>query len=66
MNGTELENQSRGKRSRLVVFILVLALVLLGGAGFLFYWFHVGEPAKGYYETAKQGDAKAQYQLGEC
>ena len=66
MNGTELENQSRGKRSGLVVFILVLVLMLLGGTGFLFYWFHVGEPAKGYYEAAMQGDPEAQYKLAEC
>lgn len=54
------------KRSGTVIILIVLAVLLLGGAGFLFYWFRMGEPAKGYYEAAKQGDAEAQYQLGEC
>ena len=54
------------KRSGKLKILIVLAVLILGAAGFLFYWFRMGEPAKGYYEAAMQGDAEAQYQLGNC
>ena len=39
----------------MIIILIVLAVLILGAAGSLFCWFHVGEPAKGYYEAAMQG-----------